>query len=319
MYLEHTGTRVPGRPEDPAHRCDPGRLRVLERPARPGLPARVRHLRPARHRRQRDGDGLRKPRRPLRHRCLLQPQPRDRGARPLRRVPARRAGRRRRRRHAHADADRSACASRSPIAYASSIGPSSELERHYRDMQDVEFTIEHERLYLLQTRGAKRTAAAALASAVAFVEEGLIDRRAAVRRIEAASLDQLLHPTIDPEAGSPSSRPGSQPRREPRAAPRSSTPTWRPSGREGRRGRHPRPAGDHARRHPWPDHLERRPDRTRGHDLARCRRRTGTRQAVRRRLRSARDRPRDAHRDRIGRSIPSRRRPDHRSTAPPAT
>ena len=67
-------------------------------------------------------------------------------------------------------------------------------------MQDVEFTVEHDRLYLLQTRGAKRTAAAALACAVAFVDEGAIDRREAVRRIDPAALDQLLHPTIDPSA-----------------------------------------------------------------------------------------------------------------------
>ena len=77
----------------------------------------------------------------------------------------------------------------------------AELELHYRDMQDVEFTVEHDRLYLLQTRGAKRTAAAALASAVAFVEQGLIDRREAVERIDPLALDQLLHPTIDPDTG----------------------------------------------------------------------------------------------------------------------
>ena len=85
-----------------------------------------------------------------------------------------------------------------PDAYEQLEHSVAELERHYRDMQDVEFTVEHGRLYLLQTRGAKRTAAAALACAVAFVEEGLIDREEAVRRIEPQSLDQLLHPMIDP-------------------------------------------------------------------------------------------------------------------------
>jgi pyruvate,orthophosphate dikinase len=74
------------------------------------------------------------------------------------------------------------------------------LERHYRDLQDVEFTIEHNRLYLLQTRSAKRTAAAALASAVALFAEGTIERSDAVRRIEPAALEQLLHPAIDPRA-----------------------------------------------------------------------------------------------------------------------
>ena len=87
-----------------------------------------------------------------------------------------------------------------PAAYAQLEDAVAELELHYRDLQDVEFTIEHDRLYLLQTRGAKRTAAAALACAVAFVEEGLIDRREAVQRIDPVALDQLLHPTIDPRA-----------------------------------------------------------------------------------------------------------------------
>jgi len=89
---------------------------------------------------------------------------------------------------------------RFPDLYAELDASVAELEQHYRDMQDVEFTIEHGRLYLLQTRGAKRTAAAALACAVALVDEGLIDRREALRRIEASSLDQLLHPTLDPHA-----------------------------------------------------------------------------------------------------------------------
>jgi pyruvate,orthophosphate dikinase len=74
------------------------------------------------------------------------------------------------------------------------------LEEHYRDVQDIEFTVEDGRLYLLQTRSAKRTAAAALKSAVDMVEEGLISREDAVARIDAGQLDQLLHPMIDPTA-----------------------------------------------------------------------------------------------------------------------
>jgi pyruvate,orthophosphate dikinase len=72
------------------------------------------------------------------------------------------------------------------------------LEQHYRDVQDIEFTVEEGRLYLLQTRSAKRTAAAALKVAVSMVEEGLISREDAVARIDPAQLDQLLHPMIDP-------------------------------------------------------------------------------------------------------------------------
>ena len=74
------------------------------------------------------------------------------------------------------------------------------LERHYRDMQDIEFTVERGRLYILQTRGGKRTAKAALKIAVDMADEGVISRDDAIMRVDPASLDQLLHPTIDPAA-----------------------------------------------------------------------------------------------------------------------
>ena len=72
------------------------------------------------------------------------------------------------------------------------------LETHYRDMQDIEFTVEQGRLYMLQTRNGKRTAKAALRIAVDLASEGVISHSEAVMRVEPASLDQLLHPTIDP-------------------------------------------------------------------------------------------------------------------------
>src|SRR5216683_7784784 len=74
------------------------------------------------------------------------------------------------------------------------------LERHYRDMQDLEFTVEQGKLWMLQTRSGKRTAKAALRIAVELAEEGVISREEAILRIDPASLDQLLHPTIDPDA-----------------------------------------------------------------------------------------------------------------------
>jgi pyruvate,orthophosphate dikinase len=74
------------------------------------------------------------------------------------------------------------------------------LEKHYRDMQDMEFTVEQGKLWMLQTRGGKRTAKAALRIAVELANEGLISKKDAVARIDPASLDQLLHPTIDPSA-----------------------------------------------------------------------------------------------------------------------
>ncbi|MBN9148178.1 MULTISPECIES: pyruvate, phosphate dikinase [unclassified Nitrobacter] len=74
------------------------------------------------------------------------------------------------------------------------------LERHYRDMQDMEFTVEDGKLWMLQTRSGKRTARAALRIAVELANEGVISKKDAVARIDPASLDQLLHPTIDPNA-----------------------------------------------------------------------------------------------------------------------
>ena len=74
------------------------------------------------------------------------------------------------------------------------------LESHYRDMQDVEFTIENSKLWMLQTRSGKRTAKAALKIAVEMVESGMVSEEEALQRVEPAALDQLLHPTIDPDA-----------------------------------------------------------------------------------------------------------------------
>ncbi len=87
-----------------------------------------------------------------------------------------------------------------PEAFAAFIQIADTLERHYRDMQDLEFTIERGKLWMLQTRSGKRTASAALKVAVDMANEGLITKEEAVARIDAASLDQLLHPTIDPSA-----------------------------------------------------------------------------------------------------------------------
>ena len=89
---------------------------------------------------------------------------------------------------------------RMPEAFDELTETIQSLEHHYRDMQDIEFTVEEGTLYLLQTRSAKRTAAAALRAAVDMVEEGLITREEAVVRIDPGQLDQLLHPMIDPNA-----------------------------------------------------------------------------------------------------------------------
>jgi pyruvate,orthophosphate dikinase len=87
-----------------------------------------------------------------------------------------------------------------PEVFKQLCGVRETLEKHYSDMQDIEFTVQRGKLYMLQTRNGKRTAKAALKIAVDMVREGLIDKKEAVARIVPSSLDQLLHPTLDPTA-----------------------------------------------------------------------------------------------------------------------
>ncbi|MBL0317752.1 MAG: pyruvate, phosphate dikinase [Alphaproteobacteria bacterium] len=87
-----------------------------------------------------------------------------------------------------------------PEVYQQLVHVYEQLEKHYRDMQDIEFTVQKNKLWVLQTRSGKRTAAAAVHIAVDMVNEGLIDKEEALNRIDPLSLDQLLHPTLDPKA-----------------------------------------------------------------------------------------------------------------------
>ncbi len=87
-----------------------------------------------------------------------------------------------------------------PEVYAQFVEIAKKLENHYKDMQDMEFTIENGKLYMLQTRNGKRTAAAALKIAVDLVDEGLATKKEALLKVEPRQLDALLHPTFDPEA-----------------------------------------------------------------------------------------------------------------------
>ena len=88
----------------------------------------------------------------------------------------------------------------SPDAYTQLVDIGQRLEKHYRDMQDVEFTIQDGQLFMLQTRNGKRTGQAAVRIAVEMVEEGLIDKNTALTRVPAGDLDQLLHPRVNPNA-----------------------------------------------------------------------------------------------------------------------
>jgi pyruvate,orthophosphate dikinase len=87
-----------------------------------------------------------------------------------------------------------------PEAYGELAAVFELLEKHYKDMQDIEFTVERGKLFMLQTRSGKRTAKAALKMAVDMVAEGLIDEATAIKRVDPMALDQLLHPTLDPKA-----------------------------------------------------------------------------------------------------------------------
>lgn len=87
-----------------------------------------------------------------------------------------------------------------PEVYSQLADVFEKLEQHYRDMQDIEFTVQRGKLWMLQTRSGKRTAKAALKIAVDMAAEGLIDEKTAVMRVEPGALDQLLHPTLDPDA-----------------------------------------------------------------------------------------------------------------------
>ncbi len=87
-----------------------------------------------------------------------------------------------------------------PAVFAQFVDVVGKLETHYRDMQDIEFTVEQGRLWMLQTRNGKRTAKSALKIAVDLASEGLITREEAISRVEPSALDQLLHPTLDPNA-----------------------------------------------------------------------------------------------------------------------
>jgi pyruvate,orthophosphate dikinase len=87
-----------------------------------------------------------------------------------------------------------------PVAYRELVAIYQKLEKHYKDMQDIEFTIERNKLWMLQTRNGKRTAKAALKIAADMIDEKLISEEEAIFRLDPASLDQLLHPTLDPQS-----------------------------------------------------------------------------------------------------------------------
>ena len=177
-----------------------------------------------------------------------------------------------------------------PEVFDQFVATTQLLEKHYRDMQDLEFTVERGKLWMLQTRNGKRTAKAALRCAVEMANDGLISREDAVSRIEPGALDQLLHPMLDPTAKPPADRdrPTGFARRGKR---RDRVFRRRSAGfASGRTKIDPGPGRDRAGRHSRHARRRGRRDHARRHDLARRSRRARHGQALRLR------RQRDPHR-----------------------
>ena len=177
-----------------------------------------------------------------------------------------------------------------PEAYAQFVDVCKILENHYRDMQDMEFTVEHGKLFMLQTRNGKRTPAAALKIACELVDEGMISEKEAVAMIEPRSLDTLLHPQFDaqvlkqtPVIGKALPASPRRCQRQNRFHRRGRQGLGRPRGKSGSG-----PTGDLARRHRGHEGGTGHSDRARRHDLPRGRR--GARHGQMLRFRLRRDR-----------------------------
>ncbi len=208
MIEAETGKPFPQDPAGAALGRDRRGVRLMDEPPRDHLSPAARHSRRMGHRGERAGHGVRQHGRRLRHRRVLHPRSVHRREHVLRRISGERAGRGRGGRHPHAAAavrsrakpDETPLEVAMPAAYAELMAVREKLEQHYHDMQDIEFTVQQNKLFMLQTRNGKRTAAASLRMAVDMAREGLIDEAEAVRRVNPSALDQLLHPTLDPKA-----------------------------------------------------------------------------------------------------------------------
>ena len=191
---------VPRRSAGAAARGHHGGLRLVDGRPRGRVPAHQPDPRRVGHRGQRPADGVRQQGRHVRLRGRLQPRRGHRRARAVRRLPGQRPGRGRRLAACATPRTSPSCASSCPRCTRELMDILRTLERHYDDMQDTEFTVEEGRLYMLQTRSAKRPAQAAVRFAVDAVAEGLLDKAQAIATIDAENLDALLHPTFDPHA-----------------------------------------------------------------------------------------------------------------------
>ena len=265
--------RLPAGPARAARAGDARGLRLVEHRARRPLPPPGAHRRGHGYGGQRAGDGLRQPRRRLGLRRRLHPRPGVREPGRVRRLPAERPGRGRRRR---ASATPSRWRTWSEIDKASHdelLTIMDTLEKHYRDMCDIEFTVERGKLWMLQTRVGKRTPQAAFRIGRHMTDEGLIDTDESLRRVTGAQLAQLMFPRFDEKAERTLHREGHE--RLPRCRRRQGGLRLRHRRRVGRarRGRDPGPQGDQPRRPARHGRRQGHPDQPRRQDLARGRRR----------------------------------------------
>ena len=199
LIRERTGKDFPQDPKDSVMGRDRRGFWLLEQRSRDRLSQKVRHPARVGHGRQRADDGLRQYGRNQRHRRCLYARPGHRRKSLLWRIPHQCA--RRGRRRGGADAEPVLQLSKEmPESYKQLLKVRELLEKHFRDMQDLEFTIEDNRLYILQTRNGKRTGLAAIKIAVDMVKERLISKEEAILRIPADSLSHVLAPIFDKES-----------------------------------------------------------------------------------------------------------------------
>ena len=296
IVVRETGKRLSRRSRRAALGRDPRRLRELEQPPRQGLPQDARHPRELGHRVQRAGDGLRQPRRRLRHRRRVHARSRRpaRAASSASGSPTRRA-----RTSSPASARRSPCAAKRsragrrrrtsleakmPDVFQKLVEVREQLEKHFRDMQDIEFTIQRGKLYLLQCRTGKRTGARRRAHRRRDGEGGA-HHRARGRPARRPGVDRSA-----PPPGARSQRRKDAPRARPAGEPRRGERSSRLQRRRGRaprrpgQGGHPGARRDVARRHPRHEGGARHPHGARRDDEPRRRRRARHGQVLRRRL-----------------------------------
>ncbi len=209
LINERAGKSFPQDAEETTLGRDWRRVRLMDERPRDCLSPQIRYSARLGHGGQRPDDGLRKHGRHERDRSRFHARSGQRRKSFLRRISDQRAGRRCRRRRAHAASDCRSGQGNARGAQRADDRSATNSKQHFKDMQDLEFTVEDKRLYILQTRNGKRTGHAAVRIAVDMVDEKLISKKDAVRRIPADSLAHLLAPIFDRQSAREAKKIGS--------------------------------------------------------------------------------------------------------------